>query len=153
MGFRNKDLVILEKEFKKASNRFILMTDDGSYKRKGNVTVPLREFLEAGEKFDEVIAIGPIVMMKFTVLTAKEFSVPCIVSMNPIMIDGSGMCGCCRLTLNTKDGKKLKFACVDGPDFNGYEVDFDEAINRSRTYTEFEHKKYDEACNLFKKNS
>ncbi len=151
IGFRDQNLVILEDEFKACSDRMILMTDDGSYGRHGNVTVPLKEMLEAGEKFDMIITIGPLIMMKFVTLTAKPFGVPVTVSMNPIMIDGTGMCGGCRLTLN-RDGKKItKFACVDGPDFNGYEVDFDEAMSRGRMYTDFERHAYDEACNLFKK--
>lgn len=151
IGFRNKDLVILEDEFKQCSDTFYMMTDDGSYGREGNVTVPLKEMLEKGEKFDEVITIGPLIMMKFVVLTCKPFNVPVTVSMNPIMIDGTGMCGGCRLTLNV-DGKKItKFACVDGPDFNGYEVDFDEAMSRGRMYIPFEKKAFDEACNLMKK--
>lgn len=151
IGFRDKNLVILEDEFTACSNRMFLMTDDGSYGRHGNVTVPLKEMLEAGEKFDMIIAIGPLVMMKFVVLTAKPFGVPVTVSMNPIMIDGTGMCGGCRLTLN-QDGKKVtKFACVDGPDFNGYEVDFDEAMSRGRMYADFERHAYEETCNLFKK--
>ena len=106
--------------------------------------------LEKGRHFDKVIAIGPLVMMKFTVLTCKEFGVPVDVSMNPIMIDGTGMCGCCRLTLNIDGQKVTKFACVDGPDFNGYEVDFDEAMTRNRMYTEFERHRYEETCNLFR---
>lgn len=151
IGFRDKNLVILEDEFNACSDRMFLMTDDGSYGRNGNVTVPLKEMLEAGEKFDMIIAIGPLVMMKFVVLTAKPFGVPVTVSMNPIMIDGTGMCGGCRLTLN-QDGKKVtKFACVDGPDFNGYEVDFDEAMSRGRMYADFERHAYEETCNLFKK--
>ena len=151
IGFRDKNLVILEDEFNVCSNRMFLMTDDGSYGRHGNVTVPLKEMLEAGEKFDMIIAIGPLVMMKFVVLTAKPFGVPVTVSMNPIMIDGTGMCGGCRLTLN-QDGKKVtKFACVDGPDFDGYEVDFDEAMSRGRMYADFERHAYEETCNLFKK--
>lgn len=149
IGFRNKDLVILEEEFRAASNRLIVMTDDGSYGREGNCTVPLRELLEK-EKFDNIICIGPLVMMKFTVLTAKEFNAPITVSMSPIMIDGTGMCGGCRLTLH-EDGKDIiKFACVDGPDFDGYKVDFDNAIMRSRMYTDFERHAYEETCNLFK---
>ena len=151
IGFRDKNLVILEDEFTACSNRMFLMTDDGSYGRHGNVTVPLKEMLEAGEKFDMIIAIGPLVMMKFVVLAAKPFGVPVTVSMNPIMIDGTGMCGGCRLTLN-QDGKKVtKFACVDGPDFDGYEVDFDEAMSRGRMYADFERHAYEETCNLFRK--
>ena len=151
VGFRNKDLVILEDEFKACSDNLVVMTDDGSYARSGNVTVPLKEMLDAGEKFDMIITIGPVIMMKFVTLTAKPYNVPVTVSMNPIMIDGTGMCGGCRLTLN-QDGKRVtKFACVDGPDFNGYEVDFDEAMSRGRMYFDFERKKHEETCNLFKK--
>jgi len=150
IGFRNKDLLILEDEFRAASKDLIVMTDDGSYARHGNVTVPLKEMLEAGEKFDEIITIGPLIMMKFVTLTAKPFGVPVTVSMNPIMIDGTGMCGCCRLTLE-QDGKRItRFACVDGPDFNGYEVDFDEAMSRGRMYFPFERKAHEETCNLFR---
>ncbi len=150
IGFRNQDLVILEDEFKECSDNFTLMTDDGSYGREGNVTIPLKEMLENGETFDEVITIGPLIMMKFVVLTTKPFNIPCTVSMNPIMIDGTGMCGGCRLTLN-RDGEKItKFACVDGPDFNGYEIDFDEAMSRGRMYADFEKHAYDKACNLLK---
>ena len=151
VGFRNKDLVILEDEFKACSDNLIVMTDDGSYAREGNVTIPLKELLDSGERFDMIITIGPVIMMKFVTLTAKPYNVPVTVSMNPIMIDGTGMCGGCRLTLN-QDGKKVtKFACVDGPDFNGYEVDFDEAMSRGRMYFDFERKKHEETCNLFKK--
>jgi len=151
IGFRNKDLLILEDEFRAASSRLFVMTDDGSYGRHGNVCVPLNEMFEAGEKFDEVITIGPLIMMKFVVAATKPTGIPCTVSMNPIMIDGTGMCGGCRLTLN-KDGKKVtKFACVDGPDFNGYEVDFDEAMSRGQMYFGFERHAHEEACNLFKK--
>ena len=151
IGFRNKDLLILEDEFKACSNTLRVMTDDGSYGEKGNVTLPLKELLEAGEKFDMIITIGPLVMMKYVVATAKPFGTPVTASMNPIMIDGTGMCGGCRLTLNV-DGKKVtKFACVDGPDFNGYEIDFDEAMARGRMYGAFERHKHDEACNLFRK--
>ena len=151
IGFRNKDLLILEDEFRACSNTLRVMTDDGSYGEHGNVTVPLKEMLEAGEKFDMIITIGPLIMMKFVVATAKPFGTPVTASMNPIMIDGTGMCGGCRLTLNV-DGKKVtKFACVDGPDFNGYEIDFDEAMSRGRMYFDFERHAHDEACNLFKK--
>ena len=151
IGFRNKDLLILEDEFNACSNKLRVMTDDGSYGEHGNVTVPLKEMLEAGEKFDMIITIGPLIMMKFVVATAKPFGTPITASMNPIMIDGTGMCGGCRLTLNV-DGKKVtKFACVDGPDFNGYEIDFDEAMSRGRMYADFERHAHDEACNLFKK--
>lgn len=151
IGFRNQDLVILEDEFRACSNTMRLFTDDGSYGEHGNVTVPLREMLANGEKFDMIYAIGPLVMMKFVVATAKEFNAPCTVSMNPIMIDGTGMCGGCRLTL-TQDGKRVtKFACVDGPEFNGYEVDFDESMSRGRMYADFERHAYEETCNLFNK--
>lgn len=150
VGFRSKDLVILEDDFKAVSDRFILMSDDGSCGREGNVTIPLKEMLERGEAFDRIVAIGPLVMMKFTVLAAKPFGVPVVVSMNPIMIDGTGMCGGCRLTLH-RDGKSItKFACVDGPEFDGYEVDFEEAISRSRMYSDFERHEFEETCNLFK---
>ena len=151
VGFRNKDLLILEKEFSDCSDELVIMTDDGSYGRHGNVTVPLKEMLDNGEKFDMIITIGPLIMMKFVVATAKPYGTPVTVSMNPIMIDGTGMCGGCRLTLNI-DGKKVtKFACVDGPDFNGYEVDFDEAMSRGRMYGDFERHAYEKSCNLFKK--
>jgi len=151
IGFRNQDLVILEEEFRACSKTMRLFTDDGSYGEHGNVTVPLREMLASGEKFDMIYAIGPLVMMKFVVATAKEFNAPCTVSMNPIMIDGTGMCGGCRLTLH-QDGKRVtKFACVDGPEFNGYEVDFDESMSRGRMYADFERHAYEETCNLFNK--
>ena len=151
IGFRNKDLLILEDEFKACSDTLRVMTDDGSYGEQGNVTVPLKEMLEAGEKFDMIITIGPLIMMKFVVATAKPYGTPVTASMNPIMIDGTGMCGGCRLTLNV-DGKRVtRFACVDGPDFNGYEIDFDEAMQRGRMYSSFERHKHEETCNLFKK--
>ena len=151
IGFRSKDLLILEDEFRNASTRLVVMTDDGSYGRQGNVCVPLNEFFANGETFDEVITIGPLVMMKFVVEATRPTGIPCTVSMNPIMIDGTGMCGGCRLTL-VREGKRVtKFACVDGPDFNGYEVDFDEAMSRGRMYFDFERKSHDAACNLFKK--
>ena len=146
IGFRNKDLVILEDEFKAASEKLIIMTDDGSYGKQGVVTAPLKELIESGEKYDEVIAIGPLIMMKFVVATTKPLGVKTTVSMNPIMIDGTGMCGGCRLTV----GGKVKFACVDGPDFDGFEVDFDEAMARSSMYKPFEQKRHEETCNLFK---
>lgn len=150
-GFRNKDLIILHDEFSSASDKYFEMTDDGSNGNKGNVCVPLEELLSKGEKFDKVICIGPVIMMKFVTLTCKKYNVSeCVCSMNPIMIDGTGMCGCCRLTV----GGKTKFACVDGPDFDAYEVDFDEAMQRGTMYKAFEKKAYDEAkCNLFKKES
>lgn len=151
IGFRNKELLILEDEFRACSVRTVVMTDDGSCGRQGNVTVPLKEMLESGERFDRIFAIGPLVMMKFTTLTAKPFGVPVTVSMNPVMIDGTGMCGGCRLTLN-RDGEKIvRFACVDGPEFDGYEVDFDEAMSRSRMYADFERHAYEKTCNLLKK--
>lgn len=149
VGFRNKDLVILENEFKAVSDKMFLMTDDGSYGTKGVVTNPLKELIESGENYDEVIAIGPLIMMKFVVATTKPHNVKTVVSMNPIMIDGTGMCGGCRLTV----GGKTKFACVDGPDFDGFEVDFDEAMSRGRSYVEFEAHARDEACNLYKKEA
>ena len=150
IGFRSKDLLILEDEFRACSDSLTVMTDDGSYARQGNVTVPLKEMLEAGKKFDMIITIGPLIMMKFVVATAKPFGIPVTASMNPIMIDGTGMCGGCRLTLNV-DGKKVtKFACVDGPDFNGYEIDFDEAMSRGRMYSDFERHAHEATCNLFK---
>ena len=151
IGFRSKDLVILEKEFNKVSSRLFVMTDDGSYGQKGNVCMPLREMLSNGESFDEVIAIGPLVMMKFVVKEVRPTGIPCTVSMNPIMIDGTGMCGGCRLTLNQNGEKITKFACVDGPDFNGYEVDFDEAMSRGSMYRDFERHAYESTCNLFSK--
>lgn len=147
IGFRNKDLLILEDEFKACSDKLTIMTDDGSYGRQGVVTLPLKEEIEAGEKFDEVITIGPLIMMKFVVATTKPYGIPTTVSMNPIMIDGTGMCGGCRLTV----GGKTKFACVDGPDFNGFEVDFDEAMQRASAYADFERKEREDTCNLFKK--
>ena len=147
IGFRNKDLVILEEEFKACSDHFYMMTDDGSYGRQGNVCVPLKELLEKGETFDEVITIGPLIMMKFVCATTKEYGVKTIASMNPIMIDGTGMCGGCRLTV----GGEMKFACVDGPEFDGHLIDFDEAMSRSRTYADFELHEREATCNLFKK--
>ena len=151
IGFRSKDLLILEDEFKAASDRLFVMTDDGSYGRHGNVCVPLNEMFANGEKFDEVITIGPLIMMKFVVAAVKPTGIPCTVSMNPIMIDGTGMCGGCRLTLH-RDGERItKFACVDGPDFNGYEVDFDEAMSRGAMYRDFERHALEETCNLLNK--
>ncbi len=147
VGFRNKDLVILEDEFKVNSEKLTIMTDDGSYGEKGVVTAPLLQALENGEQYDEIFAIGPLVMMKFVVATAKHFGVRTTVSMNPVMIDGTGMCGGCRLTV----GGETKFACVDGPEFDGYLVDFDEAMSRGSAYKDFERHKYEESCNLFKK--
>lgn len=151
IGFRNKGLVILEDEFRTFSDKLYIVTDDGSYGEQGNVTMPLKKILESNETYDMIITIGPLIMMKFVTETARPYGIPVTVSMNPIMIDGTGMCGGCRLTLNV-DGKKItKFACVDGPDFNGYEVDFDEAMSRSRMYNDFERHAYEETCNLYKK--
>ena len=147
IGFRNKDLVILEDEFAACSDRLTVMTDDGSHGTKGVVTAPLKEAIESGENYDEVITIGPLIMMKFVVGVTKPAGVKPVVSMNPIMIDGTGMCGGCRLTV----GGKTMFACVDGPDFDGFEVDFDEAMKRGAMYRDFERHAYEEACNLFKK--
>ena len=146
VGFRDKDLVILEDEFRACCDELIIMTDDGSYGRKGVVTVPLAEKLDAGETFDEVITIGPLVMMKFVVATTKPHNVKTVVSMNPIMVDGTGMCGGCRLTV----GGKTKFACVDGPHFDGFEVDFDEAMHRGTMYKPFEAHAREAECNLLK---
>lgn len=151
VGFRSKDLVILEDEFKACSDTLRMMTDDGSYGECGNVTVPLKEMLENGEQFDMIITIGPLIMMKFVVETARPFGTPIIASMNPVMIDGTGMCGGCRLTLNVNGEKVTKFACVDGPDFNGYEIDFDEAMSRGRMYSAFERHAYEDTCNLLNK--
>ena len=144
VGFRTQDLVILEDEFRACSDKFVLMSDDGSCGRKGLVTAALEELIQAGENYDEVIAIGPLVMMKFVVAVTKKYNVKTVVSMNPIMIDGTGMCGGCRLTV----GGKTKFACVDGPEFDGFEVDFDEAIHRGAMYKDFEAHAREEACNL-----
>ena len=149
IGFRNKDLVILEDEFAACSDKLTVMTDDGSHGTKGVVTVPLKEAIEAGENYDEVITIGPLIMMKFVVGVTKPAGVKTVVSMNPIMIDGTGMCGGCRLTV----GGKTMFACVDGPDFDGHLVDFDEAMKRGAMYRDFERHAYEETCNLFKKEA
>lgn len=146
VGFRNRDLVILEEEFQKVSDRLVIMSDDGSYGEKGLVTDALKALIESGEQYDEVIAIGPLVMMKFVAKLTKEYGVKTTVSMNPVMIDGTGMCGGCRLTV----GGETKFACVDGPDFDGHLVDFDEAIQRSRMYHGFERHRHEESCNLFR---
>ena len=147
IGFRSKDLLILEKEFRAVSDRLTVMTDDGSYGRQGVVTAPLAEAIEAGEQYDEVITIGPLMMMKFVVATTKPHGIKTTVSMNPIMIDGTGMCGGCRLTV----GGETKFACVDGPDFDGFAVDFDEAMQRGAMYRDFERHAYEDSCNLFPK--
>ena len=146
VGFRNKDLVILEDEFIACSDKLCMMTDDGSYGTKGLVTNALKELIDSGEQYDEVIAIGPLIMMKFVAATTKEYGIKTVVSMNPIMIDGTGMCGGCRLSV----GGETKFACVDGPEFDGHLVDFDEAMRRSTMYKPFEKRKYEETCNLFK---
>lgn len=146
IGFRSKDLLILEDEFRAASEKLYVMTDDGSYGEKGNVCVPLQRMFDAGERFDKVITIGPLIMMKFVVAATKPTGIPCVVSMNPIMIDGTGMCGGCRLIV----GGKTKFACVDGPDFDGYEIDFDSAMERGTMYRDYERHAYEETCNLFK---
>jgi ferredoxin--NADP+ reductase len=147
VGFRNKDLVILEKEFDNVSDILKIMTDDGSYGEKGLVTNALQALIEAGNQYDEVIAIGPLIMMKFVCKLTKEYNIKTVVSMNPIMIDGTGMCGGCRLTV----GGETKFACVDGPDFDGHLVDFDEAMERGSMYRDFERHAHSETCNLFKK--
>ncbi len=149
VGFRNKDLVILEDEFRACSDKYLLMSDDGSAGEKGLVTDALRKLIESDEQYDEVIAIGPLIMMKFVCKLTKEFGIKTVVSMNPVMIDGTGMCGGCRLTV----GGKVKFACVDGPEFDGHEVDFDEAMERGSMYRDFERHAYEETCNLFKKSA
>lgn len=146
VGFRNRDLAILEDEFRAASSRLIMMSDDGSYGEKGLVTDALKKLIDSGEKYDLVIAIGPLIMMKFVCKLTREYNVKTVVSMNPIMIDGTGMCGCCRLSVN---GKTM-FACVDGPDFDGHAVDFDETMARATTYKPFERKAHEDACNLFR---
>ncbi|MCI9542993.1 sulfide/dihydroorotate dehydrogenase-like FAD/NAD-binding protein [Acutalibacter muris] len=150
VGFRSKDLVILEEEFAAASTRLCRRSDDGSWGEKGLVTDALRKLLESGEKYDRVIAIGPLIMMKFVCKLTKEFDIPTTVSMNPIMIDGTGMCGGCRLSLIQEGRRVTKFACVDGPDFDGHEVDFDEAMARGAMYKDFERHAHEETCNLFR---
>ena len=145
VGFRNRDLVILQDEFAAVSDRLIALTDDGSFGEKGLVTDALRHLIEAGETYDEVIAIGPLPMMKYVSLLTKEYHIKTVVSMNPVMIDGTGMCGGCRLTV----GGQTRFACVDGPEFDGHQVDFDEALERSRLYRDQERHAYERACNLF----
>ena len=146
-GFRSRDLVILEEEFDAASDRFEKMSDDGSWGEKGLVTAALERLIQAGNRYDEVIAIGPLVMMKFVCQVTKKYGVKTVVSMNPIMIDGTGMCGGCRLTV----GGETKFACVDGPDFDGHLVDFDEAMKRGSMYREFEQHAREAACSLLNK--
>ena len=145
-GFRSQDLVILEDEFKNASSKYVLVTDDGSKGTKGLVTDALKSLIEGGEKYDQVITIGPLIMMKFVCALTKEYGIKTVASMNPVMIDGTGMCGGCRLSV----GGKMVFACVDGPEFDGHEIDFDEAMARSNAYGEFERHRYESACNLFK---
>ena len=147
VGFRNKDLVILEEEFNDVSDILSIRTDDGSYGEKGLVTDALKALIDSGEEYDEVIAIGPLIMMKFVCKLTKEYGIKTVVSMNPIMIDGTGMCGGCRLTV----GGETKFACVDGPDFDGHLVDFDEAMERASMYKDFERHQHEDTCNLFKK--
>ena len=147
VGFRNKDLVILEDDFAKVSDKLVMMTDDGSHGTKGLVTNALKDLIESGEQYDEVITIGPLIMMKFVCAVTKEYGIKTTVSMNPIMIDGTGMCGGCRLTV----GGETKFACVDGPDFDGHLVDFDEALERGSMYKPFERHAHEETCNLLNK--
>lgn len=147
VGFRTKELIILEDEFKRVSEKLVVMTDDGSYGEKGLVTDALKALLKSGEKYDEVFVIGPLVMMKFVCLLTKEYGIKTTVSMNTIMIDGTGMCGGCRLTV----GGEVKFACVDGPDFDGHLVDFEEAIERASMYRDFEQHRYESSCKLYKK--
>ena len=149
VGFRSSELVILKDEFDAVSDKMVLMTDDGSAGDKGLVTDALRALIESGEKYDEVITIGPLVMMKFVCALTKEYGIKTVASMNPIMIDGTGMCGGCRLSV----GGKTVFACVDGPEFDGHLIDFDEAISRSDMYKGFERKKHEDTCNLFKKEA
>ena len=151
IGFRSRDLVILEDEFRAVSDELIIMTDDGSYGEQGNVCLPIDRLLSAGAELDRAFVIGPLVMMKFAVAAMRPYNLPVTVSMNPIMIDGTGMCGGCRLTLNIDGKRVMKFACVDGPDFDGYAVDFDEAISRLSAYADFERHAHGEACNLLKK--
>lgn len=146
VGFRNKDLVILEDEFRANSSKLVLVTDDGSYGKKGLVTDALKELIDSGEQYDLVIAIGPLIMMKFVCKLTKEYGIKTEVSMNPVMVDGTGMCGGCRLTV----GGKTVFACVDGPDFDGHQVDFDEAIARTSMYKPFERAHHEHTCNLLK---
>lgn len=146
-GFRSKDIVILEDEMKAVTDHLYIMTDDGTYGEKGLVTNKLQALIDAGEQYDEVIAIGPVIMMKFVAATTKPYGIKTLVSLNPIMVDGTGMCGGCRLTV----GGKTKFACVDGPDFDGHEVDFDEAMHRGTMYRDFEAHAREAECELLKK--
>ena len=147
VGFKNKDLVILEDKFRAASSVLKLMTDDGSYGEKGLVTDALKELIDAGNQYDEIFAIGPAIMMKFVSKTTEPYGIPTTVSMSPIMVDGTGMCGGCRLTV----GGETKFACVDGSDFDGHKVDWDESLKRGKMYFDWERHKYEETCNLFSK--
>ena len=147
VGFKNKDVVILEDKFKSASDVMKLVTDDGSYGEKGLVTDALKQLIEEGNQYDEIFAIGPAIMMKFVSKTTEPYGIPTTVSMSPIMVDGTGMCGGCRLTV----GGETKFACVDGPDFDGHKVDWDESLKRSKMYFDWERHKYEETCNLFSK--
>ena len=147
VGFKNKDLVILEDKFKAASSVLKLMTDDGSYGEKGLVTDALKQLIEEGNQYDEIFAIGPAIMMKFVSKTTEPYGIPTTVSMSPIMVDGTGMCGGCRLTV----GGETRFACVDGPDFDGHKVDWDESLKRGKMYFDWERHKHEEVCNLFKK--
>ena len=149
VGFRTKDLVILEDEFNACSSKVCMMTDDGSYGTKGLVTNALEELIKEGNQYDEVIAIGPVIMMKFVCQLTKKYNIPTVISMNPIMIDGTGMCGGCRLTV----GGETKFACVDGPDFDGHLVDVDEAMRRGAIYRDFEQHRREETCNLLQKEA
>ena len=149
VGFKNKDLVILEDDFRKSSDVLKICTDDGSYGQKGLVTDALKELIEAGNQYDEVFAIGPMIMMKFVSKTTEPYGIPTTVSMSPIMVDGTGMCGGCRLSV----GGEMKFACVDGPDFDGHKVDLDLAVKRNQMYRDFEMHKHEETCNLFKKEA
>ena len=152
VGFRSKDVVVLEDEFKKACTNFFVGTDDGSYVRKALVTELLEEQINAGANYDAVFCVGPMMMMKVVCKVTEKYNIPTLVSMSPIMVDGTGMCGGCRLTLKEADGTSVtKFACVDGPDFDGFKVDWDEAVKRSRMYGEWERHKYEETCNLFQK--
>ncbi|MBQ3404445.1 MAG: sulfide/dihydroorotate dehydrogenase-like FAD/NAD-binding protein [Oscillospiraceae bacterium] len=147
IGFRNRDVVILEEEFKAASDKLYLMTDDGSYGEHGFVTDKLKSLLESGEKYDEILAVGPLPMLKFVSMTTKPFGVKTIVSVAPIMVDGTGMCGSCRVTV----AGEMKFACVDGPEFDGHQVDFDELIKRNSLYKDLESEKHkDHICRMQK---
>ena len=147
VGFKSKDLVILEDKFREVSSVLKLMTDDGTYGEKGLVTDALKQLIEDGNQYNEIFAIGPAMMMKFVSKTTEPYGIPTTVSMSPIMVDGTGMCGGCRLTV----GGETKFACVDGPDFDGHKVDWDESLKRGKMYFDWERHKYEETCNLFSK--